>query len=280
LKSGWFRKPIFKILLSAFLLVFIAVSGVTLHYYIYYSKMIDRRLDGEVFQRTAELYATPYHVFPGQKLKPDQVIARLQRAGFEPAGSDHVDDGTYELNKDRLTIKPAVGDTIQLRFSGEFLKSITKSKGGELQDAALPAELVTSLTDTNREKRRIVEFKELPPVLVNALIAAEDNRFYSHFGIDPIRLAGAVFQSLRKDRVRGTSTITQQLAETSSFLKLDCSTPIFEKRTRSSSHSSLSSALASSKFSRCTRMTSISEHAAHFRSKVLAKLRMPTSAKT
>jgi penicillin-binding protein 1B len=87
-----------------------------------------------------------------------------------------------------------------------------KAKGGELQDAALPAELVTSLTDTNREKRRIVEFKELPPVLVNALIAAEDNRFYKHFGIDPIRLTGAVFQSLRRDRVRGTSTITQQLA--------------------------------------------------------------------
>ena len=58
----------------------------------------------------------------------------------------------------------------------------------------LPPELVTGLVDDNREKRRIVEFRELPPVLVNALIAAEDNRFYSHFGIDPIRLTGAVFQ--------------------------------------------------------------------------------------
>ena len=212
LQAAWFRKPLFKILLSAFLLCFIVVSGVTLHYYIYYSRMIDRRLDGEVFERTAQLYARPYPIYSGQKLRPEQVIARLQRAGFEPTGSSHVDEGTYELNKDRLTIKPIVGETLQLRFSGQYLTSIAKSKGGQQQEAYLPPELVTSLSDSKREKRRIVEFKELPPVLVNALVAAEDNRFFKHFGIDPIRLTGAVFQSLRKDRVRGTSTITQQLA--------------------------------------------------------------------
>jgi len=211
--TAWFRKPIFKILLSAFLVCFIFVSGVTLHYYTYYSKLIDRRLSGEVFQRTAQLYATPYRIYPGQKLRAEAVIPRLQRAGYEPQGSGHADQGTYELSKQRLTIKPTVGDTMQLRFSGDFLTSVVKGKGGELQDAYLPPELVTSLSDSNREKRRIVEFEELPPVLVNALIAAEDNRFYSHYGIDPIRLAGAVFQSLRSsNRVRGTSTITQQLA--------------------------------------------------------------------
>jgi penicillin-binding protein 1B len=213
LQAAWFRKPIFKIFLSVFLIVFIFVSGVTLHYYLYYSKLIDRRLDGEIFQRTAQLFATPYHIYPGQKLRPDVVIGKLQKAGFEPQGSNHSGEGTYELNKDRLSIRPVTGDTLQLRFGNGFLNTILKSKGGEQQDAYLPPELVTSLSDSNREKRRIVEFKELPPVLVNALIAAEDNRFYSHYGIDPIRLTGAVFQSLRKsNRVRGTSTITQQLA--------------------------------------------------------------------
>jgi penicillin-binding protein 1B len=212
--KAWFRKPAFKILLSAFLICFIFVSGVTLHYYLYYTNMIDRRLDGEVFQRTAELYATPYHIYPGQKLRAEAVIPRLQRAGFEPQGSGHdEDEGTYELNKQRLTIKPKGGVEMQLRFSGDYLTSVVKGKAGEQQDAYLPPELVTSLSDSKREKRRIVEFEELPPMLVNALIAAEDNRFYSHYGIDPIRLTGAVFQSLkRSNRVRGTSTITQQLA--------------------------------------------------------------------
>src|SRR4030095_15926790 len=119
----------------------------------------------------------------------------------------------YEINKDRLTIAPRGGVSMQLRFSDAYLTSIQKPRIGEQSESTLPPELVTTLSHTNCERRRIVEFKELPPVLVNALIAAEDNRFYSHYGIDPIRLAGAVFQSLRRsNRVRGTSTITQQLA--------------------------------------------------------------------
>jgi penicillin-binding protein 1B len=204
---------VFKILLAGFLICFIFVSGITLHYYLYYSKMIERRLSGDPFERTAQLYATPYHIYPGQKLRADAVISRLQRAGFEPTGSGHADQGTYELTKQRLTIKPNVGDVMQLRFTGDYLTTVVRGKSAEQQDAYLPPELVTSLSDSNREKRRIVEFEELPPVLVNALIAAEDNRFYSHYGIDPIRLAGAVFQSMRSsNRVKGTSTITQQLA--------------------------------------------------------------------
>jgi penicillin-binding protein 1B len=212
-KGSWFKTPAFKIALSAFLFIFIVVSGVTLHYYRYYSNMIDRRLDGEVFQRTARLYAAPYRIHVGQKLTAEVVIARLQRAGFEPRGSEHAGDGTYELNSGRLTITPNTGEGMQLAFKGGSLSGIVKTKAGAVDETSLPPELVTSLSDTNRQKRRIVTFKELPPALVNALIAAEDNRFYSHHGIDPIRLAGAVFQSLRSNnRVRGTSTITQQLS--------------------------------------------------------------------
>jgi penicillin-binding protein 1B len=197
-----------------FLLVLIAISGTTLYYYRYYSQMIDRRLQGEVFQRTARLYARPYPIHVGQKLRADSVIPRLQKAGFEPKGSNHEGDGTYELTKGRiLTITPRTGEAMQLRFDGNVLGAITKAKAGELAESTLPPELVTGLSDTNREKRRIVEFKELPPVLVKALMAAEDKRFYSHYGIDPIRLTGAVVQRITKGtRLQGTSTLTQQLA--------------------------------------------------------------------
>lgn len=175
--------------------------------------MIDRRLSGEIFQRTARLYATPFPIYPGQRLSADAVVARLQRAGYEPEGSNHSGEGTYALTRGRVTITPLVGEPMQLTFQGGNLNGIVKKGLGELAEAALPAELVTSFGDTNRQKRRIVEFKELPPHLVNALIAAEDNRFYSHHGIDPIRLTGAVFQSMRSsNRIRGTSTITQQFS--------------------------------------------------------------------
>ncbi|HET9942801.1 MAG TPA: transglycosylase domain-containing protein, partial [Terriglobia bacterium] len=212
---AWLRKPAFKVLFAVFLFGLILVSGTTLYYYNYYSDLIDRRLEGEVFQRTASLYAAPYRIYPGQKLTIETVIARLQRAGLEPMDSKHEGAGTYELEKERvLAIRPNGADAIQLRFdTNNRLASIRKVKGGELNEAALPPELVTGLSDDNRQKRRIVAFKELPPVLVNALIAAEDNRFFRHYGIDPIRLIGAVYQSFKSgNRVQGTSTLTQQLA--------------------------------------------------------------------
>ena len=59
-----------------------------------------------------------------------------------------------------------------------------------------------------------LRLKEMPKYLPAAVIATEDRRFYSHFGIDPIGLARATFANLRAGHVvQGGSTITQQLAK-------------------------------------------------------------------
>ena len=59
-----------------------------------------------------------------------------------------------------------------------------------------------------------VALKNLPPHLVQAVLATEDRRFYSHFGIDPIGLGRAMSRNIRAGRiVEGGSTITQQLAK-------------------------------------------------------------------
>src|SRR6201981_2842048 len=81
--SNFFRSPLFKILLSVFLFLFIGASALVLYYYNYYSKMIERRLSGEIFKNTAQIYAAPYRIYEGQKLAPEDVVLRLQRAGFE-----------------------------------------------------------------------------------------------------------------------------------------------------------------------------------------------------
>ncbi len=61
---------------------------------------------------------------------------------------------------------------------------------------------------------KTVTLDEVPPALPRALIAIEDRRFYSHFGIDPRGLARAMLANLRAGRiVQGGSTITQQLAK-------------------------------------------------------------------
>jgi len=65
------------------------------------------------------------------------------------------------------------------------------------------------------ENRNPVEYKDLPPYLVNALIAREDHRFVDHSGIDGIGLARVAVKTvlMRKSGEGGGSTITQQLAK-------------------------------------------------------------------
>src|SRR5690606_26495224 len=54
---------------------------------------------------------------------------------------------------------------------------------------------------------------EIPQVMKDAMVAVEDRRFYSHFGVDPLGIARAVYIALVGDQpVRATSTISQQLA--------------------------------------------------------------------
>ena len=56
--------------------------------------------------------------------------------------------------------------------------------------------------------------KEMSPYLPKAVVATEDRRFYSHFGIDPIGLLRAAIADLTAGHVvQGGSTITQQLAK-------------------------------------------------------------------
>ncbi len=213
--SYFIRSPLFKVLLSLFLFFFIGTSALVLYYYNYYSKIIDRRLSGEIFKNTAQIYAAPYRIYPGQKLALADVVLRLQRAGFDMAKKTGSVDDVYEVSGNKVTVKPKTGDPLRLEFTKNSLAKIVKSGGGDTSEAWLPAELVTNLYDQSREKRRIIEYNDLPKVFVDALIAAEDQHFFTHWGIDPVRLVGAVLRSVRKsERVGGTSTITQQLART------------------------------------------------------------------
>lgn len=63
------------------------------------------------------------------------------------------------------------------------------------------------------EHRTNVPIEQMPENLVNAVISIEDKTFYEHHGFNYVRLMGAVMDSItKKERIGGTSTITQQLA--------------------------------------------------------------------
>ena len=63
------------------------------------------------------------------------------------------------------------------------------------------------------QRRIVIPYEQFPPHLVQALISSEDARFFSHLGIDPLRIPKAFMANLRAGRiVQGASTLTQQTA--------------------------------------------------------------------
>ena len=79
------------------------------------------------------------------------------------------------------------------------------------------------------ENRTPVKYEEVNPVFFRALIDTEDERFYKHFGIDPIGLFGAIKDALLHHDGRGASTITQQLAKNMFRVRSQYSTGILGK---------------------------------------------------
>jgi penicillin-binding protein 1A len=69
-------------------------------------------------------------------------------------------------------------------------------------------------TEFHAERRIFLPLAQIPQALRDAIVAVEDARFYSHWGVDPMGIARAVYQNIRRGRlVEGGSTITQQLAK-------------------------------------------------------------------
>ena len=63
------------------------------------------------------------------------------------------------------------------------------------------------------QRRQLTPMKEIPQGVVNAFLAAEDDKFYEHGGVDFVSLLRAAWVNLTSDETQGASTITQQLAK-------------------------------------------------------------------
>ena len=66
----------------------------------------------------------------------------------------------------------------------------------------------------DRQQRMLdwIALDAMSPVLLRAVVVSEDQRFWSHFGVDPVGIVSALLDNLHRGRARGASTISMQLA--------------------------------------------------------------------
>jgi len=211
---------LFRVALLGFAAVVLTGFGVFGFYYIKYQHIVDERLKQPIFATTAKIFAAPREVRPGQKLSVGLLANELREAGYSTDGGSHASPlGTYSEDGQSITVHPGpesyhAQDGATIRIASSVVQSITDDHGQPLSSYELEPLLITGLSDdANRTKRRLISYDELPPNLVQAVMALEDRRFFEHSGVNYWRLVDAVYRDVVSgQKQQGGSTITMQLA--------------------------------------------------------------------
>ena len=231
-----FPRRVLRRLLSASVLiplVFISaiVLGILIYYWTVFSRRIDNLLAGEVYTRTAGIYAAPKQLRVNESISQADVINFLKRAGYvEKSQQADTSRGRYSVNGVAVEVEPSSASSvdgvrqfqsvrIQFNSSGKAISSLTDlDKRGSLQRVWLEPELISSVTGTERAKRKVIGFSDLPPHLVKAITVTEDRSFFEHYGVNIRGIIRAFIRRYDSDPTspiarQGGSSITQQLVK-------------------------------------------------------------------
>ncbi|HEY6119329.1 MAG TPA: transglycosylase domain-containing protein, partial [Pyrinomonadaceae bacterium] len=207
------------------------IVGVLIYYWSIFSHRIDNLLKGEVYTRSAGIYAAPKLLHVGEAISQDELVAYLKRAGYVEKGQQaETSRGHYVVNAVGIEVAPSHGATvdgqsqfdplrIQFARNGKSIAAITSVNGNGRRDRAqLEPELISSVTGRERAKRKIIGFNDLPAHLVKAITVTEDRSFFEHYGVNIRGILRAFIRRYDSDpnspiARQGGSSITQQLVK-------------------------------------------------------------------
>jgi penicillin-binding protein 1B len=187
-------------------------------------RQVTDKWEGRKWNLPSRIYSDAFLLHPGRRLDARDFEARLERLGYlEQAGG--VDEpGEFAKGEGRWLVylhafsypdgsNPAY--PVRIETSGGAITRVTQARTGKTLDtSALEPEVIGVVFDQHMEDRTPIELGEVPPYVVQAILAVEDSRYYSHPGLDPIRIAGALVANLKAGGTsQGGSTITQQLVK-------------------------------------------------------------------
>ena len=174
---------------------------------------------GESF--STRIYSAPAVVGDGAPAESGRLIRRLGRLGYAPIHGRPPGPGEYAWNGRTLDVflkgfktpeqaqSPLPARLIALDGRWRVFSANT-----ELSQIALEPELISELSGAQHIRRQPAPSSEIPESLKKAVVAAEDKRFYTHWGIDARAIFRAGWHNLRHPgQIYGGSTITQQLVK-------------------------------------------------------------------
>jgi penicillin-binding protein 1B len=208
--------PVGRFLVIAAALCTITAAGIFTYYYDHYSHVVAEKLHVP-FANTAKIYGAPESVAVGDALSATDIAAQLRRSGYTESHGNRT--GYYLVHPSAIEIFPGPDSFFDqeaglIKFDrGKISQIVSLQDNTSRPEYQLEPQLITNVSGASREKRRMVKFHDIPPVLVQAVTSIEDKHFFTHNGFDPIRIVKAAYTDLREGRKdQGASTLSQQLA--------------------------------------------------------------------
>jgi len=206
------------------------VVGVAVYFSL--ARIIDGRLYGERERSLPRVYARPIEIRKGQTFTQQDLIARLNDIGYAQR-ADVSQMGEFAVKPNEIRITPRTGSYqgkhVRVLFPQpprkataaaaaavvpRGIQEIQVDAGSKADSVELDRPLLTALMQSGeRQKRRRTPLGSIPAHMQQAVLSIEDRSFYSHPGVNPLRLAAVgVRSALGIETTGGTSTITQQLS--------------------------------------------------------------------
>ena len=213
---------------SISLVVLLVVISTGLVFGAWYLKQLENtvteKFEGKKWVFPSKVYSDSYLLYVGAPLRSESLLEKLRRLGYYETAGEPRTKGEYRISRSAGTIEIYLhdfdypteqfkGGPVRLSLQGNSLSRIENlATGQEMYSLELEPELVTGLYERIWQERRLVKLADVPPLLVKAILAVEDERFYRHHGIDPVGIMRAMWVNLRTmSYQQGGSTLTQQL---------------------------------------------------------------------
>jgi penicillin-binding protein 1B len=177
----------FAALISAVLLT--TLSVLAYNSYSSFAQVIDQQIAGGYLRSHAGLYAAPRVIEKGARLTKEQLATALQRAGYAPNRGSNIWNGSFQVSDQTIRILPRQGTEahqwIDVNFDNRgYIASLSPSNQSKLSSYALEPELLTVDAALKTGQQETLTYQSIPPVLVQAILAIEDRRFFEHNGVD------------------------------------------------------------------------------------------------
>jgi penicillin-binding protein 1B len=227
----WRRRIFRRAVIIPIVFLTTVTIGVLGYYWHVFSKRIDQLLSGEIYTRSAGIYAAPKPLFVGENLSVDDLVSYLKRVGYvEKSQQADSERGRYKIDGTNVEVEPSADASvdgqnifprlsIQFARGGKGIAALSDLKSGAKFDRTqLEPELISSVAGQERSKRKVIGFKDIPKNLVNAIVTTEDRSFFEHHGVNFRGILRALLHRYSSDSnspiaEQGGSGITQQLVK-------------------------------------------------------------------